>query len=105
MSKAVNELMAQALKTMSKSEKSAMFPPIVRKNFVVRDSWMGREQIITFVNNKNQTVTYDHDVVLKSMLPRLLLQPCWIKRGYWSQSTDLPSTVRHLAEITESTEK
>jgi hypothetical protein len=42
------------------------------------------------------------------MLPKLQLQACWIKRKYWSQSTNLPSTVRHLAEITEakkSTEK
>jgi len=23
--------------------------------------------------------------------------PCWIKREYWSQSTDMPSNVRHLA--------
>jgi hypothetical protein len=37
------------------------------------------------------------------MLPKLQLQACWIKRKYWSQSTNLPSTVRHLAEITEAT--
>ena len=22
--------------------------------------------------------------------------PCWIKRGYWSQSTDMPSNVRNV---------
>jgi hypothetical protein len=37
--------------------------------------------------------------------------PCWIKRGYWSQSTDMPATVRHLAtreaieEIDETSKK
>ena len=28
------------------------------------------------------------------MLPKLNIMPCWIKRGYWSQSTDMPSNVR-----------
>ena len=23
---------------------------------------------------------------------------CWIKRGYWSQSTDMPTNVRELSE-------
>ena len=102
-----NELMQNALKTMSNEDKAKIWPPINRKNFVVRESWMGRNQMITFVNNKNQTVTYNHDTILEAMLPKLQLQACWIKRKYWSQSTNLPSNVRHLAEITEaeSTEK
>ena len=29
------------------------------------------------------------------MLPKLNIMPCWIKRGYWSQSTDMPSAVRN----------
>ena len=33
------------------------------------------------------------------MLPKLNLMPCWIKREYWSQSTDMPSNVRHLATV------
>ena len=100
-----NEILSNALKTMSNEEKAKIFPPITRKNFVVRDSWLGRNQIITFINNKNQKVTYNHDTILEAMLPKLQLQACWIKRKYWSQSTNLPSNVRHLAEITESTEK
>tara|TARA_R110002072_G_scaffold91548_1_gene204137 strand:+ start:178 stop:498 length:321 start_codon:yes stop_codon:yes gene_type:complete len=103
-----NELMQNALKNMTNEEKAAIWPPLVRKNFVVRDSWLGRNQQITFINNKNQTVTYCHDTILRAMLPKLQLQACWIKRKYWSQSTNLPSNVRHLATITEaekSTEK
>ena len=98
-----NELMQKALSTMTNDQKAKMFPPLTRKNFVVRESWLGRNQMITFINNKNQKVTYNHDVILEFMLPRLQLQACWIKRKYWSQSTNLPSTVRHLAEITEAT--
>ncbi len=95
------ELMTQTIAKLSNEEKSLIFPPIERKNFVVRKSWLGRNQIITFVNNKKQTVTYNHDVILEAMLPKLNIMPCWIKRGYWSQSTNLPTNVRHLAEIVE----
>ena len=102
-----NEILSKALKTMSNEEKAKIFPPITRKNFVVRESWMNRNQVITFVNNKNQRVTYNHDVILEAMLPKLKFQACWLKRKYWSQSTNLPTNVRHLATIEEleSTEK
>jgi hypothetical protein len=101
------ELINQAIANMSDEDKAKVFPPITRKNFVVRKTWLGRNQVITFVNNKKQTVTYNHDEVLNQMLPKLSIMPCWIKRGYWSQSTNLPTTVRHLAEIedAEVTEK
>ena len=95
------ELINQAIANMSDEDKAKVFPPITRKNFVVRKTWLGRNQVITFVNNKKQTVTYNHDEVLNQMLPKLSIMPCWIKRGYWSQSTNLPTTVRHLAEISE----
>ena len=95
------ELITQALTNMSNEEKALIFPPITRKNFVVRKSWLGRNQVITFINNKKQEVTYNHDEVLQLMLPKLNIMPCWIKRGYWSQSTNLPTNVRHLAEIVE----
>lgn len=85
----------ETISKLSNEEKSLIFPPIERKNFVVRKSWYGRNQIITFVNNKNQKITYNHDEVLKVMLPKLNIMPCWIKRGYWSQSTDMPSNVRN----------
>ena len=95
------ELITQALTNMSNEEKALIFPPITRKNFVVRKSWLGRNQVITFINNKNQQVTYNHDEVLKVMLPKLNIMPCWIKRGYWSQSTNLPVNVRHLGEFVD----
>ena len=96
------ELMTQTIAKLSNEEKALIFPPIERKNFVVRKSWLGRNQLITFVNNKKQTVTYNHDVILEAMLPKLSIMPCWIKRGYWSQSTNLPTNVRHLATIVDA---
>ena len=83
-----------AIAKLSKKELADIFPPIERKNFVVRKAWYGRNQVISFVNNKKQRVTYNHDEVLKVMLPKLSIMPCWLKRGYWSQSTAMPSNVR-----------
>jgi hypothetical protein len=93
------ELLAEAIAALTPEQLALIYPPIQRANFVVRKSWFGRNQIITFVNNKNQRVTYNHDEVLNIMLPKLSIMPCWIKREYWSQSTDMPSNVRHLATI------
>ena len=105
--KSNKELLVEAIANLSDEQKALIYPPIQRANFVVRKSWFGRNQIITFVNNKNQKVTYNHDEILEAMLPKLQFQACWLKRKYWSQSTNLPTNVRHLAEIIdlESTEK
>jgi hypothetical protein len=93
------ELLVEAIASLSPEQLALIYPPIQRANFVVRKSWLGRNQVITFVNNKNQKVTYNHDEVLNVMLPKLSIMPCWIKREYWSQSTDMPANVRHLATI------
>ena len=100
------ELITNAIANMSNEEKSLIFPPITRANFVVRKNWLGRNQVITFNTKATKTkpsvqVTYNHDEVLKVMLPKLNIMPCWIKRGYWSQSTDMPANVRHLSERSE----
>tara|TARA_R110000744_G_scaffold273904_2_gene387143 strand:- start:1140 stop:1481 length:342 start_codon:yes stop_codon:yes gene_type:complete len=97
--KTKNELMTEMLSNLSDEQKTLMFPPITRKNFVVRDSWFGRNQVITFTNNKGVTLEYNHDEVLKVMLPQLSISPCWIKRKYWSQSTDSPMLVRYLMKV------
>ena len=85
---------------LSQEQLTEIFPPIHRNNFVVRKSWYGRNQIITFINNKHEQITYNHDEVLKVMLPKLTIMPCWIKRQYWSQSTDMPKNTRHLVTVT-----
>jgi len=101
--KSNKELLQEAIAKLTPEELALIYPPIERANFVVRKSWYGRNQTITFVNNKNQRVTYKHDEVLDVMLPRLSIMPCWIKREYWSQSTDMPSNVRHLATVEQLT--
>jgi len=94
-----NDAIAEALAKMSPKDRLLVYPPKVNKNFVVRKSWKGRGQIITFTNKKGKTITYDHDTALAIMEPKLSIMPCWIKRGYWSQSTDLPVALRGRVEI------
>ena len=98
------EFLTQAIANMTNEQKAEIFPPITRKNFVVRKSWLGRNQIITFTNNKGQTITYNHDEALKVMLPKLNILPCWAKRGYWSQSTNAPKNVLGSDDILEVNE-
>ena len=43
----------QSISKLSKKELAEIFPPIQRNNFVVRNNWLGRNQIITFINKKN----------------------------------------------------
>ena len=84
---------------------------MIKKNFVVRDSWYGRNQIITFTNKKGQTIKYNHDIALDIMRPKLNLSANWLKRKYWSQSTNIPSILQNsecIIEVIEpkkSTEK
>ena len=51
------ELITNAIAKMSNEEKSLIFPPVVRKNFVVRKSWLGRNQVITFNTKATPTKT------------------------------------------------
>lgn len=105
------ELIANALKNLSPEELAAIYPPMIKKNFVVRDSWYGRNQIITFTNKKGQTIKYNHDIALDIMRPKLNLSANWLKRKYWSQSTNIPSILQNsecIIEVIEpkkSTEK
>ena len=66
------ELLAKAISKLSKEELNAIYPPITRQNFVVRKSWLGRNQIISFTNKKGIQRTYNHDEVLKVMLRVIL---------------------------------
>ena len=100
-----NEMIAKAIAEMSNEQKAQIFPPITRKNFEVRANWLGRNQIITFTNNKGQVVTYNHDEALKIMSPKLSIMPCWIKRGYWSQSTNFPSVLKNTSAIMQIDEQ
>ena len=99
--KTSQEIYQETVAALSITERRAIYPPKVMKNFVVRKSWYGRGQIITFTPKPTTTVpdpkpiTYNHDIVLDMMRAKLELQMTWEKRGYWSQSTNIPLELRH----------
>ena len=98
--KTAAEIMQEQIQKLSKEEKAALFPPVTRKNFVVRKSWYGRNQVITFRTKpsvlypEGRDVTYNHDIALDLLRPHLETKAAWKKYGYWSQSTDLPMMIR-----------
>jgi len=100
--KTAQEVFQETVAAMNIEEKRAIFPPKVMKNFVVRKSWIGRGQLITFTNKKGVTITYDHDIALEIMKPRLELMNTWKTRGYWSQSTDIPLILRHQKLLSDA---
>jgi hypothetical protein len=102
-----NKAVQEAIAKMSKKEKRAMFPPITRKNFAVRESWYGRNQIISFINDKGETITYDHDIALDILEreTKIKSKPAWKKYGYWSQSTNIPMILRFNTLLDEEDAK
>ena len=97
--KTAKEIVQEQISKMPESEKRKIFPPMTKKNFVVRNSWYGRSQIITFKTKSGKSVTYNHDTVLDLMRPHLELKPAWKKYGYWSQSTELPMIIRYRTDL------
>ena len=99
------EIMQEQIAKLSFEEKRAIFPPMEKKNFVVRKSWYGRRQLITFRSKPNKLYpegkeyTYDHDIVLDLLRPHLETKAAWKKYGYWSQSTDLPMQIRFRTDL------
>ena len=52
---------------------------LISKRFVIRQSLIGKNQVIT-VNFKNgKSVTYNHDKVYEVMKDKLTTMPCFIK--------------------------
>ena len=109
--KTSQEIMQEQISKLSDAEKAAIFPPIERKNFVVRKSWYGRNQVITFRSKpsrlfpEGQEHTYNHDIALDILRPHLETTNAWKRYGYWSQSTDLPMQLRFRDLMKKEVEK
>jgi len=99
--KSAQEIYQETVSKLSDAEKLAIFPPKTMKNFVVRKSWYGRNQVIKFTPKPTvldptpKEITYNHDIALDLMLPSLKHKGAWEKYGYWSQSTNIPLVLRH----------
>ena len=64
------------------------------KRFVVRQSLIGKNQIITFTNKKGDEVTYNHDKVYEIMKSTLESLPCWTKYKSYTATNNMPMVCR-----------
>ena len=65
------------------------------KSFVVRQSLIGKNQVIVFTNKKGNTVKYNHDKVYEIMKEKLSTLPCWTKYKSYTATNNIPVVLRN----------
>lgn len=81
---------------MSKNSKNKVekVEVLTRRNFIVRQSYIGKGYHIKFTNKKDETITYDHDKAYELMKDNLITKDCWSKYKYYTSSQNLPKVTR-----------
>ena len=69
---------------------------LTTKRFVIRKSLIGTHTIITFVNKKNETVSYNHDEVYTTHKERFDNMNCFEKYKNYTNSNAMPAFCRDL---------
>ena len=69
---------------------------ITTNRFVIRKSLIGKNTIITFVNKKNETVSYNHDEVYNKYKTRFDAMNCFEKYKSYTNSNNIPAFCREL---------
>ena len=69
---------------------------ITTNRFVIRKSLIGTNTIITFVNKKNETVSYNHDEVYNKHKARFDAMNCFDKYKSYTNSNNIPAFCREL---------
>ena len=72
---------------------------ITTKRFVIRKSLIGTNTVISFTNNKNELMTYNHDKVYNQLKDKFDSMPCFEKYGSYTNTNNLPLFVRNLKEL------
>ena len=67
------------------------------KRFVIRKSLIGKNTIITFVNKKQEKVSYNHDEVYNAHKERFEAMNCFAKYKSYTNSNAIPAFCRELA--------
>ena len=71
------------------------------KRFVIRKSLIGKNTVITFVNKKQETVSYNHDEVYNTHKVKFEEMNCFQKYKSYTNSNCVPKFCRDLQTITE----
>ncbi len=69
---------------------------LTTNRFVIRKSLIGKNTIITFVNNKNKKVSYNHDEVYNKYKDRFESMNCFAKYKSYTNSNNIPAFCRDL---------
>ena len=69
------------------------------KRFVIRKSLIGKNTIITFVNKKQETVSYNHDEVYNTHKDKFEQMNCFEKYKSYTNSNCVPKFCRDLQTI------
>ena len=66
------------------------------KRFVIRKSLIGKNTVITFVNKKQEKVSYNHDEVYNTHKERFEEMNCFQKYKSYTNSNAIPAFCRDL---------
>ena len=66
------------------------------KRFIIRQSLIGKNQVIEVTFKNGKQVTYNHDEVYEVMKSKLDTMNCFIKYKSYTSSTSVPTSVREL---------
>ena len=70
---------------------------LTTKRFVIRKSLIGKNTVITFVNKKQEKVSYNHDEVYNTHKDRFESMNCFAKYKSYTNSNAIPAFCRELA--------
>ena len=68
------------------------------KRFVVRQSLIGKNQVIVFTNKKGDTVKYNHDEVYTRNKERFESMNCFKKYKSYTNTNNIPTFCRQLVK-------
>ena len=71
------------------------------KRFVIRKSLIGKNVVISFVNKKQENVTYNHDEVYNTHKEKFNEMNCFQKYKSYTNSNAVPAFCRNLQTVTE----
>ena len=72
---------------------------LTSKRFVLRQSLVGKNSIITVTFKNGNTVTYSHDKAFSIMQKALEAMPCWAKYKSYTASNNIPKVLRETEAV------
>ena len=69
------------------------------KRFVIRKSLIGKNTVITFVNKKQENVSYNHDEVYNTHKEKFESMNCFQKYKSYTNTNAVPAFCRNLQSV------